>query len=82
MPLQRLRDLAVRDGGLAVPAAGQRLKASFTFALASFMLPLDRSPRPATRIRRLPVSRPTIFLRLPLIDSVLCARLLAVFIAG
>src|ERR1700722_1598869 len=51
---------------------GQRLTASLTLAPACLRLPLAWSARPLVRRRRLPVSRPTVFFKVPLTASALC----------
>src|ERR1039457_3117 len=60
----------------------QCLKASLTFAPACLVLPLAWSLRPSARRRRLPVTRPALFLAPPLTDSALCAIFLAMLMAG
>src|SRR5580692_8721285 len=61
---------------------GQRLTASLTLAPACLRLPLAWSARPSVRRRRLPVSRPAVFLKAPLTAWALCAIFLEILIGG
>src|ERR1022692_1973427 len=67
-----------RSRGWPAMRSLQCLTASLIFAPACLVLPLIWSPRPSARRRRLPVARPTAFLKPPLTASALCAIFLAI----
>src|SRR5579871_4908801 len=56
--------------------SGQCLKAAFTLSAACLTLPAAWSPRPSALSRRFPLTRPALFLVIPLADWILCLILL------